>query len=64
MATLQDYRDERLRKLAELKELGVDPYPADSSRTHTLKQVIDDYDQLQEQTVSVVGRISVYPEFW
>lgn len=28
MATLKDYRDERLRKLEELKKLGFDPYPA------------------------------------
>ena len=33
MATLKDYRDERLRKLAELKELGVNPYPAGAKRS-------------------------------
>ncbi len=57
MATLQDYRDERLRKLQELRVLGVDPYPAKSERTHTCKQVIDEFDQLQGQAVNVVGRI-------
>jgi lysyl-tRNA synthetase class 2 len=57
MATLQDYRDERLRKLAELKELGVDPYPAKSERTHTCAEVLEKYDELAGQEVSVVGRI-------
>jgi lysyl-tRNA synthetase class 2 len=57
MATLKDYRDERLRKLAELKELGVNPYPARTERTHKLAQITDDFDALQGQEVSVVGRI-------
>lgn len=57
MATLQDYRDERTRKLAELKALGVDPYPATSTRTHTCADVLEKYDELAGQTVSVVGRI-------
>ncbi len=57
MATLQDYRDERLRKLAELKELGVDPYPANVERTHTCAEVLGKYDELAGQEVSVVGRI-------
>ena len=57
MATLQDYRDERLRKLAELRELGVNPYPATSHRTHVANDVVVKFDQLQGQTVTVVGRI-------
>jgi hypothetical protein len=35
MSTLKDFRDERLRKLSELKELGINPYPAKSNElTH------------------------------
>ena len=63
MATLQDYRDERLRKLAELKELGVDPYPADSYRTHTTADVVNRFDELQGQTVTVAGRIAGLRKF-
>ena len=40
MATLKDYRDERLRKLEELKKLGVNPYPAKAERTHDLAQIV------------------------
>jgi len=57
MATLKDYRDERLRKLAELRELGVDPYPADSHRTHNTADVVNEFDELQGQTVTVAGRV-------
>lgn len=57
MATLQDYRDERLRKLAELRELGVNPYPADSHRTHNTTDVVNKFDELEGQTVTVAGRV-------
>ncbi len=57
MATLQDYRDERLRKLAELRALGVDPYPARADRTHMTSDIVGRFDELQGQTVTVTGRI-------
>lgn len=57
MATLKDYRDERLRKLEDLKKLGVNPYPANSERTHKVAQITSEFDALQGQTVTVVGRI-------
>lgn len=57
MATLQDYRDERLRKLEELKSLGVNSYPAESHRTHMAQQVIDEFTQLEGQKVTVAGRV-------
>ncbi|NTW61073.1 lysine--tRNA ligase [Candidatus Saccharibacteria bacterium] len=57
MATLKDYRDERLRKLDELKSLGINPYPAESSRTHKASEITNQFEDLQGQTVKVVGRI-------
>lgn len=57
MANLQELRDERLRKLEELKKLGVDPYPAKAQRTHDNVRIIADFDQLEGKKVSVVGRI-------
>ncbi len=57
MATLKDYRDERLRKLEELQELGVQAYPADSRRTHSTSSITDDFDNLEGQTVVVAGRV-------
>ena len=57
MATLQDYRDERLRKLAALRELGIDPYPAHTERTHDCATVVSQYDELAGQEVAVAGRV-------
>lgn len=57
MATLKELRDERLRKLEELKQLGVNPYPARAERTHDLGQITAAFGELEGQEVSVVGRI-------
>lgn len=58
MATLKELRDERLRKLNELKQLGINPYPAKSVRTHTAKQVVEQFDQLEGREVVLSGRIA------
>jgi lysyl-tRNA synthetase class 2 len=63
MATLKELRDERLRKLEELKQLGINPYPAQSTRTHMLAEVTADFDNLAGQTASVVGRIQNIRKF-
>ncbi len=63
MATLQDYRDERLRKLAELKDLGIDAYPAVTHRTHGAGAVAAGFDMLEGQTVTVDGRITSIRKF-
>ena len=57
MATLQDYRNERLRKLTALRELGIDPYPAHTERTHDCATVVAQYDELAGQEVAVAGRV-------
>lgn len=63
MATLKELRDERLRKLDELKQLGINPYPADASRTHTIADIVNRFDELEGQTVTVVGRIATTRKF-
>lgn len=63
MATLQDYRNERLRKLEELRQLGVNPYPSVSQRTHTAQAVLDNYDQLEGREVTLSGRIDSIRSF-
>ena len=57
MATLKELRDERVRKLHELQNLGIDAYPARAARSHKLRQITDDFAQLENQVVTVVGRI-------
>jgi lysyl-tRNA synthetase class 2 len=63
MATLQDYRDERLRKLEELKELGVDPYPAKANRDSFALDVTDKFAELEGKSVTVAGRIMSLRKF-
>ena len=59
MATLKDFRDERLRKLDDLKKLGVNAYPATSTRTHSVGELLGAYDELEksQKTVHIVGRV-------
>lgn len=57
MATLKELRDERLRKLDELKTLGINPYPAKTNRTHMMGAVVAEFDALEGQTVTVAGRV-------
>jgi lysyl-tRNA synthetase class 2 len=55
-------RDERLRKLGELKAAGVNPYPYSFKRTATAQELKDKYKDLAPDTetqdvVSICGRI-------
>ncbi len=63
MATLKDFRDERLRKLSELKELGINPYPANAERTNKNIDITDDFSKLEGKSVTVVGRIKSIRKF-
>lgn len=63
MATLKDFRDERLRKLEDLKKLGFNPYPADAHRTHNAGEVVADFEKLQGKTATVAGRIIAIRKF-
>jgi lysyl-tRNA synthetase class 2 len=63
MATLKELRDERLRKLDELKKLGVNPYPAAATRTHLLRDITDSFAKLEGKPVSVTGRIQNIRKF-
>lgn len=55
--TLDDYRDERLRKLNEIRALGIDPYPAKSYRNTKISTIINHFDEKVGQEVCIAGRI-------
>ncbi len=63
MATLQDYRDERLKKLEELEKLGINSYPAKSNRTHKTDQIISDFEGHEGKPVVVAGRVTSLRKF-
>ncbi|HRC27857.1 MAG TPA: lysine--tRNA ligase [Candidatus Saccharimonas sp.] len=63
MATMKELRDERLRKLSELRALGVNAYPAEAARTHNIVDITTKFDELEGNTVTVVGRIITTRKF-
>jgi lysyl-tRNA synthetase class 2 len=54
---LEDIIENRKRKLDEIKAAGIDPYPSSNKRTHSNKQALDNFDELQNQEITLVGRI-------
>ena len=54
LATL---RGVRLEKIASLRELGLNPFPAKSNRTHMTAEVTGNYEALEGQTATIAGRL-------
>src|SRR5690349_18030388 len=54
---MSDERAARLEKLEALREAGVEPYPTRSSRDITAVDALARYDELQEQHITVAGRL-------
>jgi len=59
MASIEEIREARLAKIIRLKELGINPYPVETEKTHTLKQARDQFEKLEKdkKEITVVGRI-------
>lgn len=54
---LEDIIKGRKTKLENIKAAGTDPYPSVTERTHTNKQALDDFDNLTDKEITLVGRI-------
>jgi lysyl-tRNA synthetase, class II len=54
---LAHLRDTRLQKAASLRELGLNPYPAKSSRTHFAAAITSNYGDHEGKAVTVAGRL-------
>lgn len=61
--TLDDYRDERLRKLETLRSMGINPYPAKSYRNTKISAILNHFDEKDGQEVCVAGRIVAIRSF-
>ena len=59
MASLEELRAERIKKLEQLQSLGTSGYPSASSRTHELKDVLDTFSSLEAASAKIVvnGRV-------
>jgi len=55
----EDIRSERLKKLTALKKQDIDPYPAESFRTHANVEFAEAFDKLlkSQKKVTLAGRI-------
>ncbi len=56
---LQEIIEQRRKKRARMIEDGLVPYPAEARRSHTIAQVLENFDKLSADTepVTVVGRV-------
>lgn len=61
--TLDDYRNERLRKLETLRSMGINPYPAKSYRNTKISTILNHFDEKDGQEVCVAGRIVAIRSF-
>jgi lysyl-tRNA synthetase class 2 len=59
MASLEELRSERIKKLEALQALGISSYPSSSSRTHELQEVLANFTDLEgsQKEIIVNGRV-------
>jgi lysyl-tRNA synthetase, class II len=57
---INDERDVRLAKVTELQELGIEPYPSNGSKKHT---VVEAFEKGDGKAVEIAGRIMMKREF-
>ncbi len=57
---LDDIINERRRKLAAIREAGIDPYPSRAARTFSIARAVEDFAALEEsqKEVSLAGRLT------
>ncbi|MDB4983847.1 MAG: lysyl-tRNA synthetase, class [Patescibacteria group bacterium] len=60
MASLNELRDVRIEKMNKLREAGMEAFPASVPRTHSLKEVVGNFEELEKsgEIISVAGRIT------
>src|SRR3989338_7606219 len=59
MASLDELRQERLKKLSTLTERGISAYPSSSARDTEIKEAVHAFDELQkkESVLTLAGRV-------
>ncbi|MBI1975866.1 MAG: lysine--tRNA ligase [Candidatus Vogelbacteria bacterium] len=58
MASREELRAERLKKLRLLREKGIEPYPSRSERTGTIVATIDLFEKLVGKSATLAGRVT------
>src|SRR3989344_9216425 len=56
---LDEIRNTKIKKVEELRKSGIDPYPAVSSRTHSIVEAINNFDSwsVSQKEIVLAGRI-------
>ncbi len=64
MANLPEIRKNRLRKLKKIFDLGLNPYPQRTKRTHEINRVLEEFSKLAKkaQEIIVIGRVRTLRE--
>ncbi len=50
-------REVRIQKAVQLRQLGLNPYPSKSGRTHMAQQIHSDFEAMEGKPVTVAGRL-------
>lgn len=53
-SSIETQRNLRIQKLEKLRHLGIDPFPAESRRDYTLKQVKENFEELAKKNIPLV----------
>ena len=48
MSSIDEIRDARIKKLELLRKKGINPYPAESKRELSLKQAVENFENLEK----------------
>src|SRR5690242_15705221 len=61
---MTDEREIRIQRLQKLRQLGINPYPNSSERSHTIAEVLQHFDEMAgpEGSYTLVGRIRLLRE--
>jgi len=62
MSTFDEIRRIRLEKIKSLRDLGINPYPAQSQKDYSNEEIIEKYDTLENKKVHVAGRVVSWRE--
>src|SRR3989344_4575750 len=59
MSTIDELKKVRLRKLKDIKDIGILPYPSKTKRTHTISEALDNFTKFLKgkKRIVLVGRI-------
>ncbi len=59
MATIDQIKKERIKKLEAIRNAGISPYPEETKRTHTILEALKNFSELSKKSeeIILVGRI-------